>query len=245
MFPAVQAAFGPFKVNSEGRINYMYCDGKGYVTTAVGNLLKDAAAAKKWAWRVRNTGALASPAQITDAFDACKAYYDETKAAGKGAPGYSRYKDKTTLHLPDEQIYAIVSTALGKFDGYARVGFGAIWDEFPADAQLAVLSMMWGLGSTKGIKKANRPLYNAICAGDFETATYHCTFKAQGNQAVRDWKNKAYRFMFSNAATTRAMGSDYAIVLWPDMWIYDLESDLAYQADWMETHAPGREGNTF
>ena len=66
MWASVKEKFGPFKVNSEGRTKYMYCDKNGNVTVGVGNMIDTTEKALKLTWHVRSTDAEASAQQVID-----------------------------------------------------------------------------------------------------------------------------------------------------------------------------------
>jgi hypothetical protein len=49
-------------------------------------------------------------------------------------------------------------------------------------------------------------LAQAIEEEDFATAAKEDNFKSNGNQKVRDWLNKSYRFRLANAAAVMPKG---------------------------------------
>jgi len=199
MWPSVREAFGQFKVGTEGKFKYMYCDVNGYVTTAVGNLLKNASEAKKLNWHISGAATTASPDQIEEAFNKVQEHYQELKRKGERLTDASKYRSTTNLRLTDAELMRIVFEKLRKFDAGWKISLGSAWETFPADAQLAILGISWKMGVPLKVKQDKRALYNAIIKRDFVTAAKESHFS--GASRRRKWKNQALEFMFINAAT--------------------------------------------
>jgi GH24 family phage-related lysozyme (muramidase) len=121
----------------EGVVNFMYLDVVGLVTTGVGFLLADAAAAGPLDFTLRDTGAPA-----TD--DEKRADWEAVHARPKAELAAS-YRPFTLLDLSDA---AIDSELIRRIDGFARnlqsrfPQFG----EFPDTAQIGLLDMVYSLG---------------------------------------------------------------------------------------------------
>ncbi len=199
MWPSVRQAFGQFKVGTEGKFKYMYCDVNGYVTTAVGNLLKNADEAKKLKWHLKDTMDAASPSQIEEGFDAVRQRYQDLKLKGERLTDASKYRHTTHLRLTDAELMRIVFDKLDRFDAAWKSAIGSEWATFPADAQLAILGISWKMGVPLKVKQEKRALYDAIAKRDFAKAAKESAFS--GSSARRRWKNQAIEWMFVNAGT--------------------------------------------
>ncbi len=199
MWPSVRQAFGQFKVGTEGKFKYMYCDVNGYVTTAVGNLLKNADEAKKLKWHLKDTMDAASPSQIEEGFDAVRQRYQDLKLKGERLTDASKYRHTTHLRLTDAELMRIVFDKLDRFDAAWKSAIGSEWATFPADAQLAILGISWKMGVPLKVKQEKRALYDAIAKRDFAKAAQESAFS--GSSARRRWKNQAIEWMFVNAGT--------------------------------------------
>ncbi len=136
--PSVLAAWRPFSEPLEGRVPYMYLDIKGLVTTAVGVLIDPEPMAHALPWRDA-TGARATSHQVRTAWGLVKNHADPERhhrEAGR----------LTTLRLTEADLDAIVDERLAR----TAAGLTKRFPEFPtwpADAQLATLSMAWAMGS--------------------------------------------------------------------------------------------------
>jgi hypothetical protein len=199
MWPSVRQSFGQFKVGTEGKFKYMYCDVNGYVTTAVGNLLKNADEAKKLNWHVKDTAKAASPDQVEEGFNAVRQRYQDLKLKGERLTDASKYRHTTPLRLTEAELMRIVFNKLDRFDVAWKSAIGSEWETFPADAQLAILGISWKMGVPLKVKQEKRALYDAIAKRDFAKAAKESSFS--GSSARRRWKNQAIEWMFVNAGT--------------------------------------------
>ncbi|NUR66523.1 MAG: hypothetical protein HOQ47_12235 [Streptomyces sp.] len=163
----------------EGRVHFMYLDVKGYVSTGIGNKIDETArdnsaptpqeralslaAAGLLRWLVNDTGSEATSEEVTAEWDAVKSRLDL-------APfGHGNFRPPLTrLHVEDDEIDRHVFAKLDEMETVltGREGFGE-FASWPANAQLATLSMCWGMG----------PMFRFP--------------KFQGHVAVRDWPGAA------------------------------------------------------
>lgn len=185
MRTAVRANFSACSKRLEGRVDHMYLDSLGNVTIAIGNKidpLADALAlASVGAQLLRNSdGAVASDPEITTEWTSVK--------GGSTA---------TTLHLSDASINALVTKRLNQNETVIRTIFPG-FDEWPADAQLAVLSMAWGLGPNALRPPKFQKLRQAIGMRKWFDAARECNMVGSGLEK----RNAVDRGLFRNAAVS-------------------------------------------
>lgn len=177
--PAWEVTLADFE-RWEGKIAHMYLDTRGYVTIGIGNMLANAAAAKKLAFVVRESGLAATPAQIEADFTAV------TKLAA-GMPAAS-YKTHTRLDLPDASINALFKV---RIDGFRADLAGSFKDyaTYPVAAKRALLDMIYNLGKD-GLLKFKK-LKAAAEAGNWKEAANQC--HRQGPSKERnDWTRELF-----------------------------------------------------
>lgn len=214
MYASVRNYFIKFNEPIEARVEYMYLDIKGLVTLGVGNLIDvERASDKKGLEKVmkevvslpfvykkgRNAGKPASKADIEAEWKKVKGRQDLAKVKF----GYLRFEAITDLKLNNEAIDTLVLKKLKEMETELKMdpafrGF----EQWPADAQLGLLSMAWALGTTK--LKAHWPRFKAACRQeDFDTALKHYVINTVGNPGVAK-RNTENRRLFSNAAAVIA-----------------------------------------
>jgi hypothetical protein len=242
--PDVRARFGPFKVNSEGKIPYMYCDNYGLVTAAVGVAYREPRHALKAPWMSLATRQKASEQEVLDTYKACEAHFEKSGTA----PRAKAYHPLNQVYMTDVALKAYVLQVADRKARYAQKGFGDQFLTFPADAQLAVVALLWKYGTTIRLKEKKPDLWAAIKAADFIQCAKTCNLP--GDSEVREWKNKAFRFMFVTAdAVVKSQSDpegnvlDPRIVRWPAVWLY--EDGVCLEYDYMPEKAPGREHNSW
>lgn len=182
------------KVNHlfESYYPYIYLDVKGLPTTGYGFLLKDAAAALKFNWYYTSTG---RPVPATQVIKNWERVADlKTTMTGRRAGDFApfntmeiRREDADQIMLSRiEENYRTFQSQRNKKNERPYRNFG----DFPANAQLATLSMSWGAGVsgvvtgfpmytewvTQAIKN-NSPKY-------WRNAAEECKLKEKGNPGV-------------------------------------------------------------
>ena len=200
MRTSVQANARAFNERFEGSLSFMYLDQEGYVTTGEGNLIDPMTIAMGLPWQV--DGRDATPAEISNAWSAVKARTDLEKNGG-GA-----YASVTNLRLTSEAITNLVLAKLGQDEDTLRKYFPQ-WDNFPADAQLGILSMAWAMGPA--FPQTFTSFTEAANSGDWATAAAQSQMKPTPGIAPR---NTANLLLFTNAATP---GIDPAELYWPNV----------------------------
>ena len=193
MYPSVQSYLPLFSQTFEGRVSHMYLDIKGLVTVGVGNLIDPVELALALPFRVKNLpDTPANRARIAAEWQAIKS---DRSLAEKGAQACAPL---TALELSDEAIDALIAQRAAEDEqSLKRQPQFASFDTWPADAQLALLSMAWALGPG-GV--AGFPKLSAAChALDFHSAAAECEISEDGNAGVVP-RNAANRALFLNAA---------------------------------------------
>lgn len=189
--PSIRAIFPAFSMRFEGRVNWMYLDVKGLVTTGIGCLLKTPEQALALPWRKRSTGALATHTEIVEEWNRIKA------ATWLAEAGFRAAGDNVArLYLRDEAVDALMIERLDKSEAWLRRIFPN-WDTFPADAQLGILSMAWAMGADF---PTDWPKFTAAArAGNWWICADECKMREEGNAGIVP-RNLADRALFLCAA---------------------------------------------
>ena len=186
----------------EGRVPYMYLDVKGLVTTGLGNLIDSTADAEQLAWQHRD----GTPAS-TDEIDA---EWERVKGRTDLAPqGGGAFAADAELFLTDEEIDRVVLLKLGQMETTLkdRAPFAA-FDDAPADAQLGLMSMAWGMGPMFAFPK----FQTFVAAGNWDGASTECRF--QPDIGTITTRNDRDQQLFRNAATVVRDGLDPGVLIW-------------------------------
>lgn len=212
MRPSVRAAFVPFTARFEGVVPFLYLDVLGLVTVGIGNLVDASATCPDAPW----TPALSLPFLHADGSRASRdeviAEWDHVKGLREMAPlGGLAFRSVTSLHLDAAGIDAVVQSRLALDDAeLARVFAG--YPDWPADAQLALLSMAWAMGPDF---YPRWPHFTAAArAADFRGCALDCQIKTTGNRGVIA-RNTANVALFSNAAKVVDGGLDPETLWYP------------------------------
>ncbi|MFI5825485.1 peptidoglycan-binding protein [Streptomyces rishiriensis] len=140
----------------EGRVAFMYLDQKGWVSTGIGNKIdetrqpnskptpEERAASLALAGELRwldGSGVEATPDQVAAEWDAVKSRLDLAPS------GHLAFQPLTSLHVENDEIDRHVFAKLEQMESVlvGRPPF-ADFASWPANAQLAALSMCWALG---------------------------------------------------------------------------------------------------
>jgi hypothetical protein len=217
MWDSVKNAFWDFTAKLEGAtpghvgVPFMYQDVTRLITTGIGNLIDTASpsptvtqAALSLPWK-RADGSLASPSDIAQEWLRIR------NAPFNPANGGFQYGKIATLHLDDADIQNLGYSKLADFEKTLIRRFPN-YPTWPADAQLGLISMAWGLGAG-----FNYPKFVAAVSKnppDFVTAANESGMHdASGRPNVP--RNAANRQLFLNAAAVQANGSDPSVLHWP------------------------------
>lgn len=203
MRASVLQNFTKFNTPFEGMLNYMYTDVKGLVTTGMGNLIDPLPAALVLPWKHAD-GSDASQDEITQEWNTVKGAWPGVQSTGDRAI--------TTLHLDQADIDVLIASKAQQFEDTLR-GIYPDYDNWPADAQLGVLSMSWALGA--GFGRGFPQFTAAANAYDFRTAAAQSGYRDQdpGNKA----RQAANVILFNNAATVVEGNGDREVLYYPSV----------------------------
>ena len=179
----------------------MYLDVRGLVTTAIGYLCDPIELALPLPWQSAD-GSQADQNAIGAAWQLVKS---NLSLAHEGA--YAAMLT-TSLRLSDKDIQTLTLSTLDRYEAIL-MGYSAFsgLDNWPADAQLGLLSMAWAMGPGLGRKF---PHFSSACsAADWNAAAAQCWINAPGDAAVAR-RNQANQTAFKNAAKVTAAGGDYS-----------------------------------
>jgi len=200
---SVEQNYTDFTTKFEGKLPFMYLDVKGLVTTGIGNLIDPVDSALSLPW-VHPDGSPASQAEIRAAWNAVKARQD-MKLRGGGAFG-----SVTNLRLTDDGIRQLVNGKLRANEAILKKRFPT-YDNWPADAQLGLLSMAWAMGPNFRYPKFEAAV-NALVP-DFATAAKESYINDANNPGLRP-RNVANESLFMAAADTLKNNLDVTAINW-------------------------------
>ncbi len=212
---AVIDAFLRLSVPLEGRVPFLYCDHLGLVTIGVGNLIDASPNPAPWAPALglplkHIDGTHATVDEVKAAWHAVKARTDLTQRGGMA------YRSVTDLRLSERDIDALVSTKLAQVGRQLEtrwpVAHGSMgFVDWPADAQLAAVSMAWAMGDA-GFKRF--PRFSAFMRiGDFTGAATECLM--QPDKGTLKQRNKDNAVMLVNAGRVVAQSLNPDLLYYP------------------------------
>lgn len=205
---SVKAAWHTFSEPLEGRVAGMYLDIRGLVTCAVGILIDPLSLAMPLPWKRDSDGQPATPDQVRAAWHVLKSRQDLKKR------NVSHARALTGLHLDDADIDAIVAKKLEANAAFITAHHFPLFDEFPADAQLGIMSMAWAVGPGFPTKF---PTFAGFAKRQaWEDAIEHCSIRTEGNPGVIP-RNRANRVCFANAEIVNRCGLALDILRWPNV----------------------------
>ncbi len=178
----------------------MYLDVKGWVTTGVGNLIDPVGIALNLPFLHKKTRSKATQQETKQEWDKVKGMQNLKKGGGGNFGQY------TTLVLDDDAITNLIAQRLANNERVLKSKNAfKNFDTWPADAQLALLSMSWAAGPNKF---DNWKRFNAACINmDFDTAATESHMKEERQPKEFKNRNKLTNFLFKNAAAVIASES--------------------------------------
>lgn len=204
MKDSVRTAFVGFTTPLEGCVPWMYLDVKGLVTTAIGILIDPIQYAMPLPWQHLD-GSLASRDEVAAEWLRVK---QDPVAAQRG----HRYTEGIThLRLDPAGVDLVVSRKLQQNADHLKARFPE-WDDWPADAQLACLSMAWACGPAFRFPA----LEARLRARDFAMAAGECHIDERGNPGLVP-RNRANVALFRNAGKVLAYHLDPDALVWPNV----------------------------
>lgn len=180
----------------------MYCDVIGLVTTAIGVLVDPIDMALTLPLRRIPGGELASRDEIAADWHRVKGRQDLRHRGGMV------YAQIAQLRLDKDGVQTVTARKLDGMEHRLRLRFGQ-WDTWPADAQLAVLSLSWACGPAFRYPK----LSALLRAGDWAAAALECDIRPD-HGTIRK-RNEWQRLCLNNAAAVYDSMSDPEVLHWP------------------------------
>lgn len=223
MHQSVYVKWHLFSEYLEGRVRFPYLDVLGLVTVGVGNLIDPVSTAIALPFKHKD-GTPATQAEIRNAWNALK-NHPGLMVNGQLKPlkslHYKYAEAVTNLYLSDADIDKLVRSRMDSNEAYLKKVLPN-WDLFPADAQLAIMSMAWAVGA--GFMKKFPTLTKYLLVSDWGTwdpatktgtgAAGNCTIREAGNPGVVP-RNARNRMCFANAGIVQANGMDPSVLHWP------------------------------
>lgn len=190
MHDSVRCGWVDFNEPLEGIVLSFYADVLGLITIGMGCLVDPLGAALALPMQ-HPDGTYATRAEIATAWHAVKS---DPACKVKGWR-YAAALPANQLRLSRSEVETLIFQKLGQLDAAMRYRFDH-WDDWPAPAQMGVLSMCWAMGSGFVTKF---PKFTAACRrGDWATAAAECAISPERGTVVE--RNRRNRALFLEAA---------------------------------------------
>jgi len=165
-------------------------------------------------WSSKNplAGDLVSPSEVADA-------WTKVKRQNEVVPDFSqqggfKYAGLTNLTLDMSGLKSLFSRTLNSFDATLRKTYSG-YEEWPADAQLATMSMSWAMGPAFFPVLGFTAFKQAVDRLDFQAAAIHSVFKGGGGLLDPASRNFAHNIMFNNAHAVVKAGAGRDRIYFP------------------------------
>ncbi len=169
----------------EGSIAHMYLDTRGFVTVAVGQLLRTVDDAQELDFVHRDTGQPAGAPEVAQDYASVK-----HQEPGRVA---SYYRQFTTLELPEPAIDALLDIRIEGFEKGLRSDFPR-YDSYPDAAKLGLMDMVFNLGNA-GVVNKFPTFTRAARSQEWVTCARECR-----RVGIGDHRNEMTRKLFEQAA---------------------------------------------
>lgn len=212
MRDVVRERFYDFNAPLEGEVAYFYQDVLGLVSIGVGILCDPIQLAMNLPM-VHPDGSPATRNDIAAEWAKVKALGSGDHLSGNPAArgGHLYAKPHTRLRLTPEGLRLTLAGKLNQNDVFLRHRF-ADFEEWPADAQMAIHSLAWGCGPAFRFPKCEA----ALRVKDFRTAAEECRMVANGVELFGlKPRNRANRMLLINAAIVHEQGLSPDTLYWP------------------------------
>lgn len=208
---SVIRAFPAFTRKFEGLVLHFYLDVKGLVTIGLGNL-QDPIVSPLLDFRHKVTGELAEHQDVMAEWAHVKALQALREKGGAAFEEYTRFE------CTEESLDELVQGELLHFEAVLKSFFPDL-EQWPADAQLGLLSMAWAMGP---YFPRTWPHFRTACeAWQWEiVAQPHgspasCQMREEGQNASFRMRNQANHVLFCNAAQVAARALSPEKLYWP------------------------------
>jgi GH24 family phage-related lysozyme (muramidase) len=186
---SIKDAFFKFTERFEGLVPWMYLDVKGLVTVAVGNLIDPVGLALSLPFIRNSDGMPATQEEIMKEWNVMKSM------TSLALLGHKEAKKHSTMRLTSGDIEKLVTRKLMQNETYLKQRFPK-YEEWPADAQLAMHSMSWACGPGFDFVETVKidgifPKFAAhMYAGDFAKAVDECWIGPKYREVIIDKKKQ-------------------------------------------------------
>ncbi|MEU5752951.1 peptidoglycan-binding protein [Streptomyces sp. NPDC047829] len=200
----------------EGRVHFMYLDQKGWVSTGIGNKIDQTAAADSAPSPAERSASLALAGELRwlnadgspASADLVAHDWDKVKAhLHLARQGHKAFQPPfTSLHLSDEEIDRHVFAKLDQMEAFltARAPDFSGFASWPANAQLATLSMCWALGPAFRFPR----FQGHVAAREWNGAAEECHFTPdEGTIRIRNRLDRAH-FLLARTVEDRGLPAD-------------------------------------
>ncbi len=211
MKTVIRTAWRDANENLEGWVHTMYVDSKNLVTVGMGNLLDNEGTVS---WGIQSAQALPFIHRM-DSTPASKSEIEEEwwriKRSGTAKTGWTHAARVAQLCLKDSDIQALVDRKLTQNDITLTSRF-AEFQDWPADAQMAIHSMAWAAGPF-----FRYPLMEAFLKSrKFANAAEECDLDKHVKTGTIPLRNAMNKLLLRNAATVELLGGDPDVMHWPN-----------------------------
>jgi hypothetical protein len=149
----------------EGPVREMYIDNRGLVTTGTGNLLQSAHEANKYQWE-RIAGGAVWPPEVADEFERVRSAETKRKIPGWAVMGGGNFIKSAmklgivTLRLTPASVDRMFKERLDGLEATMKGTPGyEDYEDFPGDAQIGIISVIWANGAGGFVEKRDRRLH--------------------------------------------------------------------------------------
>lgn len=214
----VRQQFRKFSSTLEGDVTWMYLDVAGLVTTGRGNKIDSVGEALALEWQYRNRpGIIATEQDVTDEWNNIK-NSPESKAMKLSGGGH--YYSITKLDVTSSSLDRLFNGMLLSNESTLKNLYHlsnqpyADFEDWPADAQLGLLSMAWAMGANFSKGHGWRKFVQAVIDRDWEEAADQSHMSEVGNAPI--WKrNVANKILFRNAAVVQGGNLAFDVLFYP------------------------------
>lgn len=202
MKQSVRDVFVEFSTKFDSCIPWMYLDREGMVRAGIGALIDPIDHAFAVEWIHKDDGHKAEVNEISTDWVRVK------KNRLLAHQGGARARFVTSLELTKEGVEKLASVQLDRHEAKLVAHVFPSFERYPANAQLAILSMVWSLGDCLLLKNA---FVRAVLEEAWTVAAENC-FLDETNNPERKPRNWANRKLLAAAATTENVEK---VTAWP------------------------------
>lgn len=191
MKQSVREVFVEFSTKFDQCVPWMHLDREGMVRAGIGCLVDPIDLAFGLPWVSKDDGHKAELNEISSDWVRVK----KNRLLAHQGPARARFV--TSLELTKEGVEKLTFGRLDVLEAFILLTFPS-FGSYPADAQLAILSMVWTLGSVSQLKPS---FAKAVLEEAWTVAAEEC-FLSETNMPERKPRNWANRKLLATAATT-------------------------------------------